>query len=485
MIEVSRVWKYLKSFSKSPFVEKQTTGPGGARIWLVARKEVIANSRNFKTSVALVTMTLMLLLSAHTLVLDYRNRLNNWSVNHSRQRDPVVGGSVRYDLSDGSFSHRVGVAPPAPIQPPQPFSALIKGMDGEMDRAVSVSQRIVFGARQDESAASVIFDTPDTSFIMKLLVSLFALMLSLDAVTREKESGTFRAMLSQPVHRRELILSKSLGISISLLGPFALAYFIEIIYLRLALGLPGDRESMARLLLIFGLSSLYGIVFVHIGLFISTITTRTKIAITTALLSWATIVLILPNAAVLTAKLLAPTPSYNQLNASLYEERKRILQEESGGDPTVRSSTERPVSRQALPRLFEIERQATDNYLAGKKDQNRKARLFASLSPAGALTFGLSDLAGTGVDAYSSYLDMLRSGRDIMLDALKQRLGLSSQAGDKVVQQALETVANKRRSAEPLGAGLHSSIISIISLLAWAVFFGLAACWRFKRYDVR
>jgi ABC-type transport system involved in multi-copper enzyme maturation permease subunit len=454
-------------------------------IWLIAKKEIIANSRNLKTSVALVIMTLLLLLSAHTLAIDYRNRLNNWSINHDRQRDPVVGGSVRYDLSEGSFFHRVGVAPPPPIQPPQPFSALIKGMDGEMDRAVSVSQRIVFGPRQDEPATIAIFDTPDTSFVLKLLVSLFALMFSLDTVTREKESGTLRAMLSQSVRRRELIFSKSLGTSISLLALFAVAYSAEILYLRLALGLPGGREDMVRLLLIFGMTSLYGVVFVNIGLFISTITTRTKIAVTTALLSWATIVLILPNAAVLTAKLLAPTPSYNQLNASLYEERKRILKDESVVNQMTRSSPEQPVPRQTLLRLFEIERQATDNYLAGKKNQNRRARLFASLSPTGALTFGLSDLAGTGVDAYSSYLDLLRSGRDVMLDALKQRLGLPLQAGDKLVQEALETVANKQRRAEPLGAGLRSSVIPIISLLAWAGFFGLAACWRFERYDVR
>lgn len=459
--------------------------PSGSLTWLIAKKEIIANIRNFKTPVALVTMTLLLLLSAHALALDYRNRLYNWSVNQASQRDPVVGGSVSYDLPDGSFSHAAGIGRTPPIQPPQSFSALVKGMDGEMDRAVSVGQRIVFWARQDEPATGALFEAPDTSFVVKLVVSLFALMFSLDTVTREKEFGTLRAMLSQPIRRRELILSKSLGASISLLAPFAVAYFVEITYLYLAHELLNDLEDLVRSLLIFGLASLYGVVFVHIGLFISTITSRTKIAVTTALLTWATIVLILPNAAVLMAKLLTPTPSYNQLNARMNEGRKRVLQEESGADPTARPLPERSVSRQSLPRLIEIERQVTDNYLAGKKDQNRRARLFASLSPAGALTFGLSDLAGTGADAYDSYLELFRSSREIIIDALKRSLDLPLQAGDKLVQEARETVASRHRRTEPLKAGLRSSIISMISLLAWAIFFGLAACWRFKRYDVR
>ena len=192
--------------------------------------------------------------------------------------------------------------------------------------------------------------------------------------------------------------------------------------------------------------------------------------------------LILPNASVLMAKLLTPAPSYNQLNARLREARRRILQEEAEANPAAR--TARP-SRQSLPRIYEIERQVADNYLVSKKYQNRRARLFAALSPAGALTFGSSDLAGTGVNAYNSYLDLFRSSQDVMLDALKRSLDLSRQEGDKLLQEARETVAKRQRRTESLGVSLRSSVIPISSLLAWSVFFGLAAYWRFERYDVR
>jgi hypothetical protein len=196
-------------------------------------------------------------------------------------------------------------------------------------------------------------------------------------------------------------------------------------------------------------------------------------------------VLILPNASVLMAKLLTPTPSYNQFNARLREARQRVLQQESESNTAARLSPSRPLSVQNMPRLYEIEREATDDYLASKKNQNRLARLFASLSPAGALTFGASDIAGTGVDAYNSYLDLFRSDQDVMVDTLKRTIFLSREEGSKLMQEARETIADRRRRVESLGAGLRSSVISISSLFAWAVFFGLAACWRFERYDVR
>ncbi len=455
------------------------------RTWLIARNEIIANIENFKLPVALVTMTFWLLGSAYILSFDYKQRWTNWSVNQAQQLDPIIGGSVRYDLVDGVFSHRIGIGRTPPMQPPQPFSALIKGMDGEVDRTVSVSQRIVFGVRQDEPATSALFDPPDTSFSIKLLVSLFALLFSLDTLTREKETGSLKAVLSQPIRRRDLILYKSLGASISLLAPFSISYLIEILYLHFAHGLLDHREAVIRALLIFALGALYGVVFIHIGLFISTIAARTKQAVTASFFTWVTIVLVMPNAAVLVAKLINPTPSYNQFNARLYEARQQNVRESSKENAAAKSSSGGSNFNHSPLSLFEIERQLTNNYLASKKAQNHQARLFAAVSPAGALTFGLSDLAGTGVDAYDSYLELFRLERDLLIEALESRSAHSAQEGDKLVQQANEVIATRRRQTEPLGSGLRSSIIAICSLTAWALLFGLAVGWRFKRYDVR
>jgi ABC-type transport system involved in multi-copper enzyme maturation permease subunit len=478
--EKSSIFRLLRTLPRIFRIE-----PDAPQIWRIAKREIIANIRNFKIPVAFVTMTLMLLVSAHMMALDYQQRLNNWTVNQISQHDAVIGGRVTYDLSDGSFFHSAVIGHGPPILRPQSLSVLIKGMDSEVDRAVSINDRIIFGARQDKPVTSALFDTVDTSYVIKLLVSLFALLFSLAAVTHEKETGTLRAMLAQSVRRRELILYKSLGASISLIIPFAIAYLVEIIYLHFAHGLLNSKEDMVRAVLIFCLGALYGIVFVHIGLFISTMVAQTKIAVAMALLVWATTVLVLPNVAVLMAKLLSPAPSYSQFNVRLDGARQQILRAEIQGNPADKPLPGLRTSKQAMFRIFDVERQLTDDYLASKKAQIYQARLLATLSPSGALTFGLSDLAGTGVSAYSSYLELLRSGRDTMMDALKRRLDLPPQAGAKLVQDARDMIDSRQRDAEPLGASFRSAVISITSLLAWAVLFGLAAYWRFERYDVR
>lgn len=215
-----------------------------AATWLIAEKEIIANLRNLKIPSALVIMTVLFLLSVHLLALDYGRRTNNWSVNQTAQRDPIVGGVVRYELPNGSFYDGMGTGHEPPAQPPMPLSVLVKGIDGDLDRTVTLGTFIRFGFREDENAVSGLFEIPDTSLIVKVIISLLALFISVDALTREKESGTLRALLANPLRRRELMLGKAVGASMSLMLPMAMAYATAVIYLHSVHGLVRDNEDL-------------------------------------------------------------------------------------------------------------------------------------------------------------------------------------------------------------------------------------------------
>ncbi len=423
------------------------------------------------------------LVSAHLMALDYQQRWSNWYANQVSQRDSVISGRVKYEFPDGSFSFASVTGSRSPIHPPQPLSALVKGVDGEINRTVSISERIFFGARQDEPAIGTASNLPDTSFVIKLLVSLFALFFSVDAVTFEKETGTLRAVLALPIRRYQVFLAKLVAAYFSLLVSFAIAYSIVVAFLYFAHGLITSREDLLRILFIFCTASVYGLIFVFIGLFISAIAARTKIAVTRALLVWVSIVLVLPNTSVLLAKLLFPTPSLNQFNARLHEARQRIRQTALQVTPTDQQAESR-ISQQTMLRIFEVERRMTDEYLVSKKRQTHQARLYAVFSPAGALSFGLSDLAGTGISAYDSYLDILRSGQDKMIDSFIRRFDLPPQAGINLVQEA-KSEAGRQRHQESLGASLRSATVSILSLLVFAVLCGWAAYRQFEHCNVK
>lgn len=462
-----------------------TKHKAGLPLLLIIKKEIGAYLRSLKSPVSLAVLILLMLLSAHLSAIDLKQRIANWKANHEAQDDTPSGGAVVYDLPDGSFFYSLGTGPDAPIQPPQPLSVLSKGMDAEADRTVTIGQRVIFGPQQTDDPFSPDFDSFDTLFIIKFVVSLLALFFTVDAVTREKEQGTLRVILANPIRRIELIMGKAIGASISLLLPFSISYFSVVFYLRNAQGLITSGEEMARVLWIYLLSLLYALIFIFLGLLISTTTRSTKVAIVSSLLAWVMLVVVLPNATVLAAKLVTPAPSYNQLDARLFEAQQQIIQEELSAYPNAKSVFETPNAQAIIARTIEVDRQITDDFLTLKWKQIELARRLASISPAGALAFALSNFAGTGASAYSAYIDSLRASREMFIEASVRRFDLPPQEAAKLIQETVMNLPYKNRQMEPLTASLRASVFSMVSLLIWILILATCAYWRFEKYDAR
>jgi ABC-type transport system involved in multi-copper enzyme maturation permease subunit len=456
----------------------------GARVvWDIAIKEITSNIRSHRILVALIAFASLMLLSAHLMAHDYKQRVDNWTISQTARQDPPFGGVVQYELTGGGFFHTAGVGHGPQMQRPHSLSVLVKGMETMVDRPVIISQRLGFGTRQEDNLVAALTETPDLLFITKLLVSLLALFFSVNAVTREKERGTLRALLAHPVRRREILLGKSAGISISLLVPLAVAFATAAVYLHQAEGLLRGPGDIPRTLLIFALTSLYGLAFVNLGLLISTLYARTKPAIVTALLVWGGLVLVIPNAAVLGASIISPAPSQSHLNASLHEAQRQVMEDQQRSNPG-------PVfdaanTRETVLEVIELDRRITDDYLSTKWRQIRLAERLLLASPAGAFAFGSSDLAGTGAASFKSYIDFLKSGRDEAIDALKSRFDLPAREGSQVVAATLERVNARQYAPDSTGASVRSALPATALLVLWTIAAGIGAFLRFESYDVR
>lgn len=453
--------------------------------WLIVKKELYINFLSLKIPAAFVAMTAFFLLSVHLLAADYQQRLDNWAANNSVQGRPAVGGVVAYRLADGTFYHTAGAAHESALQPPTALSVIVKGMDSEWSRTTTLGQTIGFGPKEDEKPSVTLFNIPDPAYVIQMLVSLLALFFALESVSREKETGTLRALMATPLQRREILLGKALGVCISLCVPFAVAYAISIAYLHYSHGLLVEAEDLPRVFLILCLCLIYALVFTCVGLFISTITTKIKTAVMTSLLVWGAVVLVLPDVAVLMARLSFPSPSYNQLNVQLREGRQTIIDEELGPDTPHKSVLESPRARAILLRTFEMDRAITDLYISRKWEQVEGARYMSLLSPAGALKFGASDLAGTGATTFKSYLDFLVSGRDAMTDAMKRQWDLPVDERSGFLQRIMGTLSARQHQTPPLSESLGPAAMAAGSLLLWAGVLWVLVHRRFEQYDAR
>jgi Cu-processing system permease protein len=124
--------------------------------------------------------------------------------------------------------------------------------------------------------------------LVVLIVPLMALTSGATAIAGEREHGTLAYLLSQPVTRLEVLLGKYLGLSMSLLASITIGF-------GSAAGLIAYHTGGAdasRFLSIVAIAYMLGLAMLSVGIFISTMTRRSSVAVGTAIFVWLTLVFI-------------------------------------------------------------------------------------------------------------------------------------------------------------------------------------------------
>ncbi|MEA2055735.1 MAG: ABC transporter permease subunit [Candidatus Thermoplasmatota archaeon] len=126
--------------------------------------------------------------------------------------------------------------------------------------------------------------------IVQLLVPIIALMLGYAAIVREIENGSMNVLISLPVKRHEIILGKFIGLgsvlSFTILVGFGIAGAI--------IGLMVPNVDYAQYFIFIGGTILFGLVYLNVALFFSTLFKKRSSALGGAIFLWFFFNMILP-----------------------------------------------------------------------------------------------------------------------------------------------------------------------------------------------
>ena len=111
--------------------------------------------------------------------------------------------------------------------------------------------------------------TVDFTFIVQFLFSFFAIILGFNAATGEKEQGTLKLTLSNPVKRSDFVIVKYLSVLITIGIPMFLGLVIGMIVLGLSPYMTLSLSTFIKLIQFSTFSMLYLSFFVLLGLFCS------------------------------------------------------------------------------------------------------------------------------------------------------------------------------------------------------------------------
>jgi ABC-type transport system involved in multi-copper enzyme maturation permease subunit len=418
-------------------------------------------------------------------------------------------------------------------RPPSPLSALAGGVSSALGRSARVRPE-----QQPEFAPAPLAETPvlavlgqlDFSVVARVFLSLFVLLLTYNAVAGERESGTLKAVLANPVPRPQLLLGKTLGLFGTLLASIAIPTVLGLLVMIVGFRIELSAGDWARLVTIGVATGLYLLALFATGLLVSTLTGRSSVAFLALLLVWVGIVEVVPKASPMLASQVRPAPSY----ASLQSDRDRLQADFQQGMFRTMSaafaqsgamnvtSEEDAARRQAI--LDSIVSRGRDSltqdlqaktarleeaYRNQQDGMTRLALLISRFSPAAAMSHAAEVMAGTDFEVHRRWRDDLLRYRATLEQFLRAKgvqfggfrmvvraetraggsgQGTTFRVGGPSTEDArldLDAMPGFGSRPESFGAALGRAAPDLLLMAAWAATALLLAFAKFMRYDVR
>ncbi len=473
-------------------------------LWHIVRREIQGNITSPKFVFTFLLLTVLILVSVYTGATSYRADLKEHNLAMSLNRK-----NLEMQPSWWSIQSMKGTVP----KPPTVLSAIGVGIQDAVGRNVSLDytqETKATDSKYDSNPVFAIFGPLDLTLIVKIVLSLFAILFTFDAIAGEKERGTLKLTLSNQIPRDQIILGKAIGGFISLILPLAIPFLMGLILLNILPDIRLSAGDWVRLCLIFLCFLLYISVFFNLGLFVSSRTHHSANSLFILLFIWVICIFIIPKAAVMVAGQLAPTPSVHIFNSErrAFSEDVRARAElesrkwfEENGYPRGKSG---PDVDQWWQKHKDYREQQSEDYYAltsakyaeldaeyqtRRRRQQALALNLARFSPASAMTLGVLTLTKTGLGEHERFLNSVKTyqtvfGRWVGKRAIEE-MQFRRQTRSAPQPPDLDDMPFHKFAPQHLGGSFSQSLPDICILILMNILLFAAAYVSFLRYDVR
>ena len=263
----------------------------------------------------------------------------------------------------------------------------------------------------------------DWAFVIGVLGALMAILFTYDSISGERERGTLKLLISNPVPRSHVILGKLLGAMVVL--TFAIGFGC-IISLLIAMRItPLGKEDWIRLLLILLFSLLYIAIFVFIGISISSRFRSSMESLAILLIIWMVFVILMPKTIEFVYMETIPHHPYEDIlsiSTKMEDEIDNRYREKGLFDKVPPWEYGKEAIELWRRYLNEFERipYEVDRMFDKRVAIVERARMWSRLSPASIYRYGLEAIAGTSLPGYMEFVTQIRQYIKDTLNILKK-----------------------------------------------------------------
>ena len=345
-----------------------------------------------------------------------------------------------------------------------------------------------------DNPLSVLYGKIDFSFMVNIVMSLLAIVFTFNAVTGEKEEGTFKLIMSNSLPRWKILFSKITGAFISISIPLIISILISLLIISLSGTFDIFQTAfLVKIGLILLISFIYVLVFINLGIFISTMTHKSLNSKLMLLFIWVLFVLAIPKLSNMLTDVVFPVKSRQVLNLE-----KRIAKDNLNRERGERlkdiweqenyDELREPIAAEFAQREKQLMANMEQEYQNRKNTQTQMAKNISRISPSSSFMLAISELSNTGLSELGNFLRYTEQFSSAMEDEVYS-VGYTdiSEKGYKFRMGVIDLGNMPRFLYQKLDT---QSIIQyvwfdIILLILFNILFFAGSYVRFLRYDVR
>jgi len=458
------------------------------------KKEILEHLLSLRLVLAFALVVVLLVASGILFVEDYEAQVNDYTQQVSENSE-----FVSKNLSTNPFEvlswgrQRI-------YRRPHPLVFLAEGREKDLPNSFRVNAFRLEGPDYSLRGNPLLgeFEVLDWSFTIGIVLSFVAILLASDGVNGEKQRGTLRLMLSNPVPRARLLIAKYFSTMILLTIPLLIGAILGLLVITASGQVQLSGQDWAKIGSMAIVSLLYLSVFVVLGLLLSTVLKDPQASLVVALLLWVVLVIVIPSGAALTAKLLDRLPDQNVVledaNRAFGEAVENHNRRYPHKDNFVMSgqwSPGEPLERAV--RAAEAQDRVLFSYDDQKLGQVRFGQDLSRFSPAGLYQSAVLGITGSGIFHYESFLRQSRRYREDLKRFLEGSYAFGKnypnmEGRDQIssgIKMSYDSVPKFQEQLLSVQEGWANAIwdTGLLALLNVILF---AGCWAlFVRYDAR
>lgn len=267
------------------------------------------------------------------------------------------------------------------------------------------------------------FKTMDWEFLIAIVLSYLAFVLSYDSVCGEKEQKTLSLIFSNSVKSVKVYLGKYFGLLFTLAIPLCLGAVTGLVIINLSGEISIDYGKVTLFILV---SLVFLSLFLLVGMTVSSIFFQSVTSAVTLLFIWIIVAFVVPATGNLIANQFYPIPKRGEVEQrirttldDIYETKYRDT--EAGNWNGDQFASWVPLRGQWCTDIMNARNQIYDDYINQMIRQVEKTKWLTRVSPVSVFRYLAEEISGTGVGRFEHFYNQVNIYKQQLYDFVEEK----------------------------------------------------------------